>query len=135
MAVAFALAYGTTLAVPGVSVAAKSDCTSPNFCIWQNIQYGGWRSAWGWDQAGAWVNRGTATAGSLWNNRTAYVTWIASGSNGGGSTACLPVGYPNSELDIYVYPSLAAFIYNNIRSVDLSTWRTTCPSGTTPVVV
>jgi hypothetical protein len=113
--------------------AAQSQCSGSSTCIWYGFGYSGTEAQWtnGTVPYDAWSARNSAQAGSLYNNRATWVSWIASTTNYqalGGYEACLPVGYDNPNITEYGYPpSYSVGALNNIRGVLLSGSRTTCP--------
>lgn len=127
------------------SSAAMDACPGSSMCIWSGQNFGGVLYHWtyGSAQSDVWIGRATSTAGSYWNNRATYVSWISSTPNyqkDGGSQACIPVGnttYNNQPYlgDVYYQQGATDTLANNIRGVLLSSTRETCSDGTEPLII
>jgi hypothetical protein len=117
------------------------------FCTWTGTNFTGEfdRLVGPW---GEWLTNPSRSIKSLWNHRTAYVTWISDVKDYDTSVssiraeACVPTDdsgaiFPSSFANLwgYIYPvgpGSAQTIYNNVVGVEMSNWRRTCPQGTTP---
>lgn len=113
-------------------------CAATDFCIYSETGYSGNSYIYLESRvAGNWYGRSTAAARSLNNDRSTYVTWISNyvayeSGNNNSYQACLDPGYYNSDLYGYHYSLLygtnQSGPYDNLRGVDMSLSRTSCPA-------
>jgi hypothetical protein len=139
--IGFAAVSLIALASPGASMAAKSACEAygeGNFCLWQDSYYSPLAWVWGevhHDPWGQYIYVGDTfndKASSLYCYRNLYVCWVGKNAHPatqGGPTACIGLGASYSDLSFYLWPDVSGGANDTISSVELSSWRTSCPSN------
>lgn len=85
--VAAVLAAVTLTASP--AAAGRSECPSGNFCVWENVNYGG--KIQKIYVADTYTKITLSTTKSYYNNRVKR-TWYHATTNGTGSYDCIPAG-------------------------------------------
>jgi hypothetical protein len=111
-------------------------CTAGGYghlCLW--FAGGAQGPMWEFSSTGAWRYVGAAAndeAGSYWNYRNVWVTWVAKNWPNDATQACIPNDWSawSSGSAMGVWPNNNSSGYHTVSSYELSTSRTACPFGT-----